>query len=323
MKKEFIYILLTFLIIIQPLFSQGYQHRALLISSGGGKSSGGGNENQGAIGEPIVGETSGGGYNMKIGYIYKISFNVLTITTSVTGNGSISPSSPTVSYGSNQIFSITPNLGEAIIRVAADGTNVGTPTSYTFSNVTYNHSLSATFSSTFTQPCSNTVTLYDPITLGPVEVFRARYYLVAAGSSTSMTIPSGKNVSFIAGTSVIMKPGFHANQSSTFLAKIEANPCNDPKVSMPEAEQIVQKEKISDVRVYPNPSNGIFNIDIIGIDKENVSVIIQDMSGALVLKQENLSGNLFTIDMTRNSKGIYFVNVFIGNKQFVGKIIIQ
>ena len=319
-KRIHIYILL-FLIIIQPLFSQGYVHRAVLISSGGGLSSGGGNTNQGAIAEPIVGETSGGGYNMKIGYIYKISFNVLTITTSATGNGSISPASPTVGYGTNQIFSITRNSGETIINVTTDGVSVGTPSSYTFSNVTSNHNLSATFSTT-SQQCSNTVTLHDPITLGPVEVFKAKFYLIAAGSSSSMTIPSGKNVSFIAGTSVKLLPGFHAYQSCSFTAKIQTNPCGG-KITIPQEEILSQKESQQEVRIYPNPNYGIFNIDILGTDNEKVTIVIRDLSGSPVLREENLKGNLFAIDLSRNSKGIYFVNVLIGNKQFVGKIIIQ
>lgn len=74
------------------------------------------------------------------------SINTFTITPSAGSGGSISPSNPqTVNYGSNQTFNITPNINYAIQSVTVDGSNVGTPTSYVFNNVTANHTISAAF----------------------------------------------------------------------------------------------------------------------------------------------------------------------------------
>ncbi|MDA8162846.1 MAG: hypothetical protein M0022_08110 [Desulfobacteraceae bacterium] len=62
-------------------------------------------------------------------------------------NGSISPSgSVIVNSGSSQSFSITPNPGYQVASVSVDGTPVGAVSSYTFSNVTSSHFISATFS---------------------------------------------------------------------------------------------------------------------------------------------------------------------------------
>ncbi|MEK7609595.1 MAG: DUF4082 domain-containing protein [Patescibacteria group bacterium] len=68
------------------------------------------------------------------------------ITASTGANGSISPTSATVTSGSNQTFTITPNSGYQVAGVLVDGVSVGAVTSYTFSNVTANHTISATFS---------------------------------------------------------------------------------------------------------------------------------------------------------------------------------
>ncbi|MDD4798322.1 MAG: S-layer homology domain-containing protein [Clostridia bacterium] len=69
-----------------------------------------------------------------------------TITASVGANGSISPSgSISVSNGANQAFAITPNSGYSIRAVKVDGTSVGTVSTYTFSNVTGNHTIHAEF----------------------------------------------------------------------------------------------------------------------------------------------------------------------------------
>jgi hypothetical protein len=74
-----------------------------------------------------------------------------TITASAGANGSISPSgSVVVNQGANQTFTITPNSGYQVSTVTVDGASVGAVTSYTFSNVQANHTISATFTATGT-----------------------------------------------------------------------------------------------------------------------------------------------------------------------------
>lgn len=69
-----------------------------------------------------------------------------TITSSAGSNGSISPlGSVVVNSGASQTFTISPNSGYAVNTVTVDGTNQGSITSYTFSNVTATHTISATF----------------------------------------------------------------------------------------------------------------------------------------------------------------------------------
>ena len=71
-----------------------------------------------------------------------------TITVSAGSGGSISPSGPVigVSAGGSQSFTISPAGGYAINRVRVDGMVVsGAPASYTFNNVSANHTIDATF----------------------------------------------------------------------------------------------------------------------------------------------------------------------------------
>jgi lysophospholipase L1-like esterase len=71
-----------------------------------------------------------------------------TITASAGSNGSISPTGAvTVAQGGSQSFTITPNSGFSISNVTVDGASVGAVSSYTFSNVQANHTISATFGS--------------------------------------------------------------------------------------------------------------------------------------------------------------------------------
>ena len=69
-----------------------------------------------------------------------------TIAASAGPNGSISPSGAvSVAGGSNQLFTITPNSCFHVANVLVDGSSIGAVTTFTFTNVTADHTISASF----------------------------------------------------------------------------------------------------------------------------------------------------------------------------------
>jgi hypothetical protein len=84
-----------------------------------------------------------------------------TITAGAGTGGSISPSgSQTVTKGGNMTFSVIPNSGFKVSGVMVDGSSVGAVGSYTFSNVTSSHTISASFVPSGHTDITNTA-LYD------------------------------------------------------------------------------------------------------------------------------------------------------------------
>jgi hypothetical protein len=84
-----------------------------------------------------MGESWGFHYNIEVTY---------TINASAGSNGSISPSGDiTVNQGSDKSFTISPDTGYQIADVLVDGILVGAVSSYTFTNVTEDHTISANF----------------------------------------------------------------------------------------------------------------------------------------------------------------------------------
>ncbi len=112
--------------------------------------------------------------------------NTYAISTSGGTNGTITPSS-NANYGSNKVISITPDVGYHVADVIVDGASVGAVTTYTFSNITSNHSISATFA---------------------VNTFTCSITKAGTGSGTVLSVPSGINcgnycgASYNTGTSV-------------------------------------------------------------------------------------------------------------------------
>lgn len=71
---------------------------------------------------------------------------IATITSSVVGNGSISPSGTiSVPFGQDKTFTFTPSPGYQVDSVHVDGVLIGKVTAHTFQNIDSNHSIRVTF----------------------------------------------------------------------------------------------------------------------------------------------------------------------------------
>ncbi len=154
-----------------------------------------------------------------------------TITASSGPNGSISPSGTvTLTEGDSQTFAITPAPGFQVNDVLVDSVSAGAVTSYAFTNVTANHTISASFAAIppadieIKDPNNATLTtpaLYD---FGPVVVNTSsgpRTFTITNTGGTPLSIttpfnPTGANSAEFtvnsAGTSTTLPVG----QSTTF-----------------------------------------------------------------------------------------------------------
>jgi len=99
-------------------------------------------------GEPVAPATSHTFTNVTANHTIHATFaiDVFTITASAGAQGSIDPSgSVAVEYGSDQGFTISPATDYHVDSLVVDGTPVAPATSYTFTNVTADHAIHATF----------------------------------------------------------------------------------------------------------------------------------------------------------------------------------
>jgi hypothetical protein len=63
--------------------------------------------------------------------------------------------------------------------------------------------------------------------------------------------------------------------------------------------------------IYPNPSADIFNIQFPQIDISDMDITVRNVLGEVIKteKIENTKQNLFTVNLSSHSAGIYFINV--------------
>ncbi len=115
-------------------------------------------------------------------------------------------------------------------------------------------------------------------------------------------------------TEVIFRMVFHSDQSVVEEGVILDNFYVDGTLSTTEFEQ-------SEIRIYPNPSNNVFNIKLNYVG--NFDYTVSDMTGKVVLSERNINQNEYTLDMGGFASGIYFLNLQSEGRVLTKKLILQ
>ncbi len=82
----------------------------------------------------------------------------------------------------------------------------------------------------------------------------------------------------------------------------------------------IEENPLESISIYPNPSNGIFNIDIYNADN-NVNMIVINAQGQIVYSEK--VGTSTQIDLSNQPDGIYFVKFINNNNITIKKIIVR
>ncbi len=79
--------------------------------------------------------------------------------------------------------------------------------------------------------------------------------------------------------------------------------------------------ELNNVFVYPNPSNGIFNISLGNLQPTGIEVY--DLTGKIVYSKKEITISNFetNIDLTQVTQGIYYVKIIENNQSTVKRII--
>ena len=79
------------------------------------------------------------------------------------------------------------------------------------------------------------------------------------------------------------------------------------------------------VDVYPNPSDGVFSIEVFAEDVRTLKMSVYSRLGTVILTSdpEEFTGEYIKeIDLTGNDIGIYFLQVLVNEEEFFRKLIL-
>jgi subtilisin family serine protease len=177
--------------------------------------------------------------------------------------------------------------------------------------------------------CSDNLSITQNVNSGQTDNQQANYNIEAYN-----TIFSGGNANYNAGSSVILKPGFHARSEANFRAFIqncEVSGGTDSFASKKiikisensESENEELKSIIIDrssfLNIYPNPSNGLFNIQS---SSKIISYTVKNSFGKQIMFEKS-NNQKVNIDISRFPVGLYFLSLQIENGELITKKILK
>lgn len=238
---------------------------------------------------------------------------IWTITAASSNNGTISPSGTQyVVDGESMTFAFTPAEGYVVERVVVDGqSRVTDETSYTFENVTSDHYIYVAFR-TFVYNITATAGDHGEISpAGNVEVLPGEDQLFTFVPDMGYRVDSV----FVDGVSV----AFDNNQY--LFENVEAT--HTIHVTFVHIEVLADEVEIEKMSLYPNPNNGAFSIDFVGMNGNAVYQLV-DIRGALLDEREVYVEDGSTIEMSYDLKpGTYFVRFISEDKVMVERFIVR
>ncbi|MFZ4522860.1 MAG: T9SS type A sorting domain-containing protein, partial [Bacteroidales bacterium] len=163
-----------------------------------------------------------------------------------------------------------------------------------------------------------------------IQCYGASQTITVAGNGSTFIVQSGGSATMIAGHKISYLPGTSVKPGGFMHGYITLNGqfCGS---KTPAVGSVVQGEELNSpgsinypVKVYPNPTDGIFVVKMAGINgKETVMVKIYSMTGEIVLSQIMNGGPEYHISLSGKPEGIYLVQVNYQNKQYITRLIKQ
>ncbi len=78
-----------------------------------------------------------------------------------------------------------------------------------------------------------------------------------------------------------------------------------------------------DLNIFPNPAENLVNLSWIAQNSNNTSIILYDAVGRVVAEKDDIEGISYQLDISDQSAGFYLLQLQIGNKSVVKKLLIH
>lgn len=225
------------------------------------------------------------------------SFSIITfvMTSSSNTGGVVSPAgNTTVNYGSDLTYDFTPDYGFRIKDVIVDNVSKGKITSFAFTGITDNHSISV---------------VYEPIPVYSITATAAAGGSITPAGTTD--IFEGSDLTF----SIIPDPEYRILAVSVDNLSVGSVP--EYTFSDITGNHVIKASFTTDseVKVYPNPFRDIFSVKIASPYGYTFDLEVIDTAGRLVYAQYGIPGNDITSVVLQKPDGFYLARILLSGKK--------
>ena len=142
------------------------------------------------------------------------------------------------------------------------------------------------------------------------------------------TAPAGITLSSLtAARPTFIAPDVTAETSYTFFLVVNDGNTNSAPVSVTiTVKDVFVGNSLTETpsfKVYPNPTTGIFTVELAGSPGKKAELSVIDMTGAEVMRKEVSSATRFEVNLSKQVSGIYLVKITRNDQQQLSKIILR
>ena len=166
------------------------------------------------------------------------------------------------------------------------------------------------------------------LTSGQTSCFDATQTITVAGSGTTFIVENGGSASMIAGIKINYLPGTWVKHGGYMLGKIAPNGpyCAFKEASIANSDEGGTSDQLvaekSGMKVYPNPTNGKFRVELTGERQtEPVMIEIFGIRGDKVFSEKIPGEMAREFSLSGNPAGIYFIKVVAGENVMTAKLV--
>ncbi len=115
---------------------------------------------------------------------------------------------------------------------------------------------------------------------------------------------------------------FTATVNGSYAVQITVGNCTETSACMTVANIGLMEQGASGIAIFPNPSQGIFSVEMQNNDAP-VSFTVTSVDGKLVRPETVINTSGFKLDLSAESKGIYFLRLRYANDLHVFRLVLE
>ena len=154
------------------------------------------------------------------------------------------------------------------------------------------------------------------------NTYQAKNCISVAGNNTTVSVLDSSSCRFIAGDSIVLKPGFHAQAGTSLLCKIFKRPAlksseiselNDLSITYSDEDSSINNTSVS-FDIYPNPAKNEITIDLKNNTGNYINLIYIYNSNGIQMHEQATVNSTVTIDVSSFPVGQYIINIKSNSK---------
>lgn len=163
------------------------------------------------------------------------------------------------------------------------------------------------------------------------QVINMDQVIPATNTIESSAIYTSGSITYTAGNSILLKPGFAVEATAEFSATIEnCTPTSNileesltpTALKWNEVNSINNKERELRLSILPNPTTGQFSVELANRNTETFiqNIQILDMTGALIFESSSYESS---IDLSSFSEGVYIIRAQVEGQFITEKVVLN